>query len=1001
VNEVSSKAFALFFKALQQKSLPPEVMVEGTDVTVAKLRNKHERVDWSDLLVVMRNLRPHFTDEEFVEIGRQHLRNPMLRFVFIVGRLRFTPMGFFRWFNDPVKGPGNQMFSCITPITRDLSDTELEVDLLVDDGLEVCRDFFTITMGNFIEMPRLLGYPIAKVSLSQLPRGGRFHITVPTKTSALTAVRRTLLFPFAARNVGRELQDAHESLQTRYREIEVANTVVDHQRRLLDTAYQVGQQIWTDRDPTTAVMTIAQSLVSVAGFSGAAVAAAPNEAPESVERSTIGVLGHDRLRLDLGGTGRLSGHIEVSPREGSDPGETRKLLDLLAPTIAIALDNAFAYRALADYQKGLEAKVELRTVELRNAVDQLREAQRARERFFGNISHEIRTPLTLILLAVRDIEARAGRMLDTRSSQNLGSVRDASQKLVLLVDELLLLAAGQEGKLRLHREPTDLVALVAKLVVAWRLACEAAGLELGVLTSPEIVVSLDPVAFERVASNLISNAVKYTPRGGRVELELAVGTEIVFSVRDTGPGISDELAVRLFGRFERGANEHTKGTGIGLALVKQLVEAHDGTIEAIRRTPHGTEMRVTIPLVVAVARAATRELTIHTGHVASSEVHSGQRFVPEGRSLGTIVLAEDNPDLARATAEVLSQRYVVIVGLDGQAALELVRAHQPQLLVTDIEMPRMNGLELAKAFREAVGDQLAPIIMLSAVIDLGTRLAGLEAGAIDYVTKPFEPRELMARVDAQFRMRELAVRLQQAEQMSSLGILTAGLAHELRNPANGIVNAIAPLMELLPRELIGPDTGPGQLLEVMAACATQIGFLSKQLLGFRSGMQLEVSQTSFVGVVRHAVGLSHSALGGVELRIQCTADALVSCSVPLMVQALTNLIENAGHAAGRSGWVQVSTWVQDGRVAVEVTDSGPGVAASLRERIFQPFFTTKAPGQGNGLGLAIARAIVQRHQGILEVRDKPSGSAFVIELPSSDSYAQASSGRYAQPLTQS
>ncbi len=980
MKEVSSKAFALFFKALERKGVPAETMVAGTKVTLAQLKNKNDRIDWADLLGIMNNLRPHFTDDEYIELGRQHLRNPMLRFVFVVARLRFTPMGFFRWFNDPVKGPGNQLFTCIEPSMRELSEDQIEIDLIVKDGYEVCYDFFTITSGNFIEMPRLLGYPTAKVALSRLPRGGRFHVTVPTKASALTRVRKTLLLPFTVGSVGRELQDAHEILQTRYQQIEAANVVVDQQRRTLDTAYQVGQRIWSERDPAATASAITQALVEVAGFVGATLQVALADTPAETERSSAGSLREQPLRLDLSGGGRLVGELRVSPAEATDP-NAGKLLELLAPTIAIALDNAFAYRALATYQKGLEAKVEERTAQLSDVVAQLREAQSARERFFGNISHEIRTPLTLIMLAVRDIEVRAGRTLDPRSSQSLASVRDGAHKLVRLVDELLLLAAGQEGKLRLHREATELVALVDHLVAGWRPACEAAGLELLVITQPSLVAIVDPVAFERIASNLVSNAVKYTPRGGRIELELALDGQIRFSVRDTGPGIAPELASRLFGRFERGANEHAKGTGIGLALVKQLVEAHDGTIEARPRSPQGTEMRVAMPHVSAAQPPGrARRLTVPTtGEV--TEISDGQRFAPEGRSLGTIVLAEDNPSVAYATAMLLSSRYTVIVGLDGESALELVKAHQPQLLVTDIEMPRLDGLQLAKAFREAVGDQLAPIIMLSAVMDLGTRVAGLEAGAIDYVTKPFEPRELMARVDAQFRMRDLAIRLQQAEQLSTLGILTTGLAHELRNPANGIVNAIGPLSELLPAELIGPETGPGQLLEVMAGCAEQIRFLSKQLLGFRSGIQLEVSPTSFTQVVRRSIGLAQGAIGKVEIRMELAEDAEVACSTPLIVQALTNLIENAGHAAGRNGWIQVLTWVDAERIGIEISDSGLGVPVALREKIFQPFFTTKAPGEGSGLGLAMARAIVQRHGGVLEVRDKAVGSAFVIELP--------------------
>jgi signal transduction histidine kinase len=229
-------------------------------------------------------------------------------------------------------------------------------------------------------------------------------------------------------------------------------------------------------------------------------------------------------------------------------------------------------------------------------------------------------------------------------------------------------------------------------------------------------------------------------------------------------------------------------------------------------------------------------------------------------------------------------------------------------------------------------------------------------------------------------MRDLALRLHRAEQLSAMGILTQGLAHELRNPANGIVNAIGPLADLLPRELVRPDTGVGQLIEVIASCAEQIGFLSRQLLGFRNGsVELDLREIPVRDLVQRAVSLANP--GSMTIRIELAGEGVLRCAPPLVIQVLTNLVENAVYAAGREGWVEIRTGGSGGSFCVEVADSGPGVPMELRERVFEPFFTTKPAGIGTGLGLSLARDIVHRHGGTLEIRDRGSRTVFVVELP--------------------
>jgi signal transduction histidine kinase len=1022
VNEVSCRIFEIFERPLAAKGLSPDLMVAHTGVALARIRNKKERIAWREFAQIMHNLRPHFTDDEFRELGRTHMRSPSLRFAFVIGRLLFSPMDFYRWLNKPREGVGNQLFSCVIADHREISSNEIEVDLTLPEGYDLPWNFFLTTSGNMEEVPRLLGLPRSTVTLTKIARGGRFRVVMPRSAPLLARLWRLLTSPFTVRSAARELKDAHETLLDRYVQIEDAQTKLDRQATQLRIAHAVNELVQSELDLARTLATVVKALVEEAGFAWAEIILRdvdPDITPTHIRldraaarKAAYGTGARDGLlaRTLEGRGGEVIGDLKLAPKPGANRGEREELIAFIAPTLAVALQNALSYQALADYRSGLEELVDQRTSELRQARDELagtvgelRDAQGARERFFGNITHEIRTPLSLILLAAADIRAQSGELLNERAQGNLGAVSDAAHRLMRLVDELLLLAAGQEEKLRPAPERTQLGALIGKLVVAWRPAAESAGLQLGQCVDPSLIAHVDPVAIERVVSNLLSNAIKYTPHGGEVIVELAREAHgLRLSVLDTGTGISDDLQSRLFGRFERahGDAQRKMGTGLGLFVAKQLVEAHGGTITAIARTPGpGSELRVVLPASVIAsasdagepARAAELpELRLTAPAIAPTAIAPTAaarpapiRFAPTGFSAGTILLAEDDTRLAETIARGLADEYTVIVAHDGAAALALVPTYHPQLLITDVDMPGLNGIELSRKFREVTGDRLAPIIVLSAMIDIATRLSGLDAGAVDYVTKPFDPRELRARIRAQFRMRDLAVRLQRAEQLTAMGILTAGLAHELRNPANGIVNAVGPLTDLLPRELVHPETPVGQLLDVLTSCADQIGFLSRQLLGFRKGVvDLDLRQIAVRDLIQRAVSLVHATT--VELRIESVCEGTIRCAPPLIMQVLTNLLENAAHAAqaaGPRGWIALRTSARGERFVIEVADSGGGVAPALRDRVFEPFFTTKPSGVGTGLGLSLARDIVHRHGGVLEIRDRGDHACFVVELP--------------------
>ena len=994
----------MFFRALRRRKVMPERLAEGTGLSVEQLRNRHERIEWSEFLRIMQNVRSIWTREEIIDIGGAGLRSPVVRAFVVVARLLFSARDFYRWTAMAGSGVGNQMVSCITPSLVEHDASRLTITLTMTPGYAPSEEFFLTAQGGFTEMPRLLGLPPSRVEMKLTESAAIYEIRHPLGGGALAWLRKALLWPFTVHATARELKEANEVMQARYAELHEARGVLAIQATQLRVAHTISGLIHGNLDVDRTLVAVTEALVSVGGFVGAAVhlsAAIDGKLLEMDASSGEQSCGQP-ICSAMQSRGRPIGDVRVWHAAGDDPRERRELLEFVLPTLSMALDNAISYRALSDYQQALEIKVAERTTELVQARDalaktvaRLEEAQQVRDRIFANINHEIRTPLTLVHLAVSDLKKRHPERLDQRSMQELDGIEMSTRKLLRLVDDLLLLAAGHEDKLQLRVTAVDLARLLDVVVATWRVPAERKGLQIAFHGPSRCVRFVDEEKLERVVTNLISNAIKFTPSGGAVQVDLQEdvrGVEI--AVRDTGIGIDDDLRKRLFGRFEQGrpaVHAGARGSGIGLSIVKELTEAHGGCVSVESPRGGGSVFRVLLP-----AGAQVRAALVSDGDSSSAPL----RLVPEdfdasrattplprvleaqsGPARATILVAEDDPLLADAIGRLLAADYRVVLAGDGLTALRMAQQHLPDLLVSDVGMPGMDGLELTRRFRELPGNRLAPVVLLTAFANLADRLQGFDAGALDYIAKPFEPPELLARIRSQLELRALALRLSQSEKLAALGTLSAGLAHEMRNPANAIVNAIEPLAELLPAELRADEHPVGQLLGVLRECATQIALLSRQLLGFKRPGELEVQQTTVVELLGRAQALTQPLFKSIKLVEALEYKGPLACAASLLTQVLSNLLENGAHAAGAGGWVRIASHLSGERLVLEVSDSGPGVPVELRERIFEPFFTTKPPGSGTGLGLTTARQIVERHGGILDVREAGVGTRFHLELP--------------------
>jgi PAS domain S-box-containing protein len=447
-------------------------------------------------------------------------------------------------------------------------------------------------------------------------------------------------------------------------------------------------------------------------------------------------------------------------------------LDLVATQIASAIGNARAYE------------------QERKRSEALAEIDRAKTMFFSNVSHEFRTPLTLMLGPLEDALARsAGLPAEEREGLNLAHRN--SLRLLKLVNTLLDFSRIEAGRIQASYEPLDLAVLTAELASVFRSAIEKAGLELIVDCAPlPEPAFIDCEMWEKIVLNLISNAFKFTFDGAITVALRATTSHFELAVRDTGTGIPAEEIPKLFERFHRvaGARGRThEGSGIGLALVQELARLHGGSVSVETVYGAGSTFRVIIPrgsghLPAQHIRAlrtqsstalgakpfveealrwlpdAGSEQQDVAGDVAAAE-HRGAR---DGDKRARIVLADDNADMRDYLARLLGTCYEVEPVADGEAALAAIDRAMPDLVLADIMMPRLDGLQLVARLRGDPPTRTLPIVLLSARAGEEARAEGLATGADAYLVKPFGARELLAHVAANIQTAKVRREAEQA-----------------------------------------------------------------------------------------------------------------------------------------------------------------------------------------------------------------------------------------------
>lgn len=423
----------------------------------------------------------------------------------------------------------------------------------------------------------------------------------------------------------------------------------------------------------------------------------------------------------------------------------------------------FIYGSIIVLGLYLLRRYELNRINLKNQLriekittDSLRNLDHIKSQFFANISHEFRTPLTLIL---GQIESVMSTKIDTKLNSKLQVANRNARRLLTLINQLLELSKIESGSMKLSSEQYNIVSFLKSLFYSFESLAETRKIKMKFESENEnIPVVFDPDKMEKIFFNLISNAFKFTPSQGEIRVTIIKKDGLVeIKIKDTGKGIPEENLKFIFDRFyqvDRSNTREREGTGIGLALSKELIEMHKGKIIVSSIPGAGTEFTVTFPIGKQENEYSTKELTdaLDNEFLFNDSIDSestNTEFSNPNNHLDhreIILIIEDNADVRSYIREQFEEEYGILEALNGEEGISIARREIPDLIITDVMMPKMDGFQFCKAIRCDEKTSHIPIIMLTAKAGLDDKIQGLETGVDDFVTKPFSAKELKVRV---------------------------------------------------------------------------------------------------------------------------------------------------------------------------------------------------------------------------------------------------------------
>jgi signal transduction histidine kinase len=680
--------------------------------------------------------------------------------------------------------------------------------------------------------------------------------------------------------------------------------------------------------------------------------------------------------------------------------------------------------------------------ELEETNRKLVEMDQLKSRFFANISHEMRTPLTLLLSPLETLMQRFEKSIDDNSRELLGTMHANGMRLLKLINDLLDLIRMEAGRMDIKSDPLLVPDFINGLASAVRQVAENKQIDFETQIDPRVTAILtDRDKLEKILLNLLFNALKFTPEGGKVWLRAARdGDQFILAVGDTGIGIAEKNLPFVFDRFwqaDSSSRRKYAGVGIGLALVKELSEMMGGNVEVKSVETKGTTFTVRLPYYetkMPAREKAPLDLSDSNGS-ASEEWLAGlyrraelfptatpirNTALPEnsGGFGATVLVADDEPDMRRYLKSELDTDYNVLEAIDGVDALEKASQFHPDIILLDMMMPQMDGLDVCRELRKREATMDIPIILLTARADEETKFDALAIGANDFLAKPFSSTELRARIknlieshlyqrklskqnvaltSAIEQIKETEMQLVQSEKLASLGRMSAGIIHEINNPLNYTLTGLFALRnkgkQLPPQHRVEFNDILNDIEEGIKRVRNIVSDLRTFTHPGGGGGEMVEMEDALDAALRF---LSGEWKGKVHIEKSLPAHLAVWANRNKLVHVLVNLLQNSMDALSDKkfdGPEERTIWIEGHargeRNAIVVRDNGPGIVPQVLDKIFDPFFTTKDVGKGMGLGLSICYRILQGYGGSISVKSEPGKNCeFTIELPSREKTAE-------------